>query len=214
MRNLKKALDAAECRSGEVLQQKAFGTLIGAPKSTAHDWMYTERAEPIKRFLCGLERLNAKDRNALLNQLCRPCPRLEDIASAHDDAALNAIKAILSHRTGVTFIASSSDKIRTYLATAMGNFVAPESHVAGLESHTPNDFIPIPGVHYLFERNMHDRGIGPNRCAALARIQQKIGGISIFQLSVVRFTCAWEAFPSFGKKGTRHSNRRIRADRH
>jgi hypothetical protein len=40
IRELKKLMDAAERPSGQALAQKDFGCLIGAPRSTIHDWCH------------------------------------------------------------------------------------------------------------------------------------------------------------------------------
>ena len=48
IRCLKKALEKAERLPGQELTQKETPTLIGAPKSTLHDWFHGNLAAPIK----------------------------------------------------------------------------------------------------------------------------------------------------------------------
>lgn len=147
---LKSSLEAVECPSGEELFQNRFGELIGAPKSTINDWSHGKLVEPIKRFLCGLERLTETERTKFLGRLCRPCPRLHDPQIAHDPGAVQALSALLNQTSALTFIVGS-EAARTYLVTAMGNSVAWHARARGLDVHRPDRFVPVPGVSYLME---------------------------------------------------------------
>ena len=150
VKTLKQSLESVECPAGEELFQKRFGELLGAPKSTINDWSHGKLAEPIKRFLCGLERLTEIERSRLVHRMCRPCPRFHDPQIAHDANAVGALTAILNQPSGVTFIVGP-EAARTYLITAMGNSVAWRTRACGLDVHRPDAFVPVPGVSYLAE---------------------------------------------------------------
>lgn len=147
---LKRAVETAECPPGSNLLQRRFAELIGIPKSTANDWFHGQLAEPIKRFLCGLERLTDCERSDLFHEFLRPCPRLEGLAIANNPSALFALRALLEQKTGISFI-TGSDAARTYLVTAMGNSVAWRARVSGLDIHRPDRFVPVPGVFYVMD---------------------------------------------------------------
>lgn len=140
---LKIALESVECPSGEKLFQKRFGELIGAPKSTINDWSHGKLVDPIKRFLCGLERLTEMERSKLLHRICRRCPRLHDRAIAQDPGAVRAITALLNQPSGLTFVAGP-EAARTYLVTAMGNSVAWRARACGLDMNRLDDLVPVP----------------------------------------------------------------------
>ena len=148
IQNLRRSLDSVECPSGEELLQKRFGELLGAPKSTIHDWSHRESMEPVRRFVCGLERLTESQRSKFLRSICRRCPRLDAPEIAHDLRAVQALTAILDQPSGLTFIVGP-EAARTYLVTAMGNSVAWRTRPCGLDVHRPDGFFPVPGVSYL-----------------------------------------------------------------
>ena len=47
IRRLKQVMDEAERPPGQALTQKEFGRLLGAPRSTIHDWYHGKLAAPI-----------------------------------------------------------------------------------------------------------------------------------------------------------------------
>jgi hypothetical protein len=151
-RLLREALDKAE-RSGEQqLTLKQLGILIGAPRSTIHDWYYGDLPKPIKNFLCALERLFEDQRMILLRKLCRDCPRIEHPRVAHDQQAVNTLNSLITQKVGLTLIRGSSDALRTFLITAMGNSAfasATLRGITGLDLHRPDHFVPVPGVLYF-----------------------------------------------------------------
>jgi len=149
VRRLKKAIDKAECQVDQELSQKLFGRLIGAPKSTIHDWYHGDLAAPIKHFLCGMERLSEAQRKQLLSELCRDCPRLQHPRLAHDPIVINSLKGLLGHMNGLTFVIGSTEEIRSFLITALGNSagqLTPAKVLCGLDIHRPELYSPVPGV--------------------------------------------------------------------
>jgi hypothetical protein len=157
IRQLKKALDKAERPPGLELMQKDFGLLIGAPRSTIHDWYHGNLRDSIKHFLCAMERLSEHQRAELLSKLCRDCPRLDHPRLMHDPAAVNSLRGLLAQPAGLTFVTGSDDAIRTFLVTALGNSAGqamPNSSISGMDVHRPDSFVPVPGVVYF--RNPND----------------------------------------------------------
>lgn len=157
IRQLKKALDKAERPPGLELMQKDFGLLIGAPRSTIHDWYHGDLRASIKHFLCAMERLSELQRAELLSKLCRDCPRLDHPRLMHDPAAVDSLRGLLAKRAGLTFVTGSDDAIRTFLITALGNSAGqavPSSSISGMDLHRPDSFVPVPGVVYF--RNPND----------------------------------------------------------
>lgn len=151
IRQLKKAMDEVEYPPGHQLTLKRFGLLIGTPRSTIHDWYYGNLPAPIKYFLCSMERLSEIQRTGLLRELCRDCPRLLHPRLAHDAQAVNTLRGLLAQPTGLTFVVGSTDAIRTFLITALGNSAGrfiPYRTVCGLDLHRPDFFVPVSGVLY------------------------------------------------------------------
>jgi len=152
IRLLKKALERAEGPPGYELSQKNFARLIGAPKSTIHDWYHGATAAPIIHFLCAMERLSETQRAELLRQLCRDFPRLQHPRLAHDQPAVNSLRGLLAQPAGLTFVAGPSDELRTFVFTALGNSAAhlvSAKSIGGLDLHNPELLVPVPGVLYF-----------------------------------------------------------------
>ena len=151
IRQLKKGMDQAEYPPGHKLTLKRFGLLIGAPRSTIHDWYYGNLPAPINYFLCAMERLPEIQRTGLLRQLCRDCPRLLHPRLSHDAHAVNALRGLLAQPAGLTFVVGATDATRTFLITAFGNSAGqfiPIRTVCGLDLHQPDSFVPVSGVRY------------------------------------------------------------------
>lgn len=144
-RELRKSLDFAEFGPERSLSQKLFARLVGAPRSTINDWLNSELADPIRCFVCGLERLSEANRSDFLRKICRHCPRLQDARLAHDPRALNGLRALLAKPAGLAFIAGPSD-LRTYVITALGH--AANCEIRGFDVHAPKKFVPVQGVLY------------------------------------------------------------------
>lgn len=157
IRTLKKAMDAAERPLGCELRQKELGRLIGAPKSTIHDWYHGNLASPIEHFLCAMERLSEAQRMELLRNLCRDCPRLAHPRLAHDPQVMNSLRGLLMQPLGLFVVTGPTDTLRLFVITAIGNsapLVVPCKTIGGLDVHRPDSFVPVPGVLYF--RNPND----------------------------------------------------------
>lgn len=190
IRHLKKALDKAERPPGLELMQKDFGLLIGAPRSTIHDWYHGNLTAPIMHFLCAMERLSEHPRAEMLSKLCRDCPRLDHPRLMHDPAAVNLLKGLLAKRAGLTFVTGSDDAIRTFLITALGNSAGqavPSSSISGMDVHRPDSFVPVPGVVYF--RN-------PNEPSDVARLILELWGtIEKSPTDVILLNAVWTGVP-------------------
>jgi hypothetical protein len=157
IRRLKQVMDEADRPPGQALTQKEFGRLIGAPRSTIHDWYHGKLAAPIEHFLCAMERLSEIQRTELLRQLCRDCPRLQHPRLAHDPQAVNSLSGLLMRPLGLFVITGPTDALRTFLITALGNsapLMVTAKTISGMDMHRPDSFVPVPGVLYF--RNPND----------------------------------------------------------
>ena len=194
IRQLKKAMDRVECQAGLELAQIDFGRLIGAPKSTIHDWYHGNLAAPIKHFLCALERLNENQRTELLRELCRDCPRLQHPRLAFDPQAVNSLSALLAQSTGLTFIVGAED-LQTFLITAWGNSATrlnPSLQVCGLDLHKPDLFVPVSGVLYLGN---------PNDSAQVRELARSVWKqIEDSHANLVLLNRVWSAVPELRNK--------------
>jgi hypothetical protein len=145
-------MDEADRPPGHALTQKEFGRLIGAPRSTIHDWYHGKLVAPIEHFLCVMERLYEIQRTELLRELCRDCPRLQHPRLAHDPQAVNSLRGLITEANGMVRLVGSDDPLRTFLLTAIGNSLPqllPTKSVCGLDVDKPDSFVPVVGVRYF-----------------------------------------------------------------
>lgn len=152
VRTLKEFLDEAERPSGRSLQQREFGRLIGASKSTIHDWYHGEIPEPIRFFICALERLTEAQRVDLLARLCRPCIRLDHPRLAHNTKFIQWFDSLPIQSAGLTFLVGASDLLRECALTAIGNSAVRQfalKSIGGLIVRVPDQWAPVPGVTYF-----------------------------------------------------------------
>lgn len=150
IRLLKSALDATERPPGQKLDQKEFAELIGAPKSTVHDWYYGELPKAIKYFLCAMERLSESQKLIVLRRLCREHITLDHPRLAHDRAGASMLRNLISQSSGLTVITGMKDA-RDFVFTAIGNSASRILHlrlVSGFDFHLPKEFVPVPRVRY------------------------------------------------------------------
>jgi hypothetical protein len=155
LRELKRSLDEAGRPSDRTFDQKEFARLLGAPKSTIHDWYYGELPRPIRYFLCGIERLSASQRLQLLRNLCRDNVTFDDLLMWQDPEAISGVKALLHQPHGLTVLTAETERLSTLVLGAMGNTAVRHLHlraIAGFDVHYPDRFAPIPGVRYWLSR--------------------------------------------------------------
>jgi hypothetical protein len=152
VRTLKEFVDAADRPPGRHLQQKEFATLIGAPKSTIHDWYHGEMPAPIKFCICALERLSEEQRIDLLNRLCRPCIRLDHPRLGHNAKLIEWLETVPKRSAGLTFLVGPSDALRSFVLTAIGNTAVrlfAMKKLGGLDLRIPREWAAVPGVMYF-----------------------------------------------------------------
>jgi hypothetical protein len=152
VRTLKEFVDAADRRPGEHLQQMEFGKLIGASKSTIHDWYHGEIPAPIKFCICALERLTEEQRVDLLARLCRPCIRLDHPRLAHNRKFIRWFGSVPNRPAGLTFLVGPSGLLREFVLTAIGNSVVrlfALKKIRSLDLRIPAQWAPVPGVTYF-----------------------------------------------------------------
>jgi hypothetical protein len=152
IRLLKRSIDRVERPPGRELELKEFGQLIGAPRSTIHDWYHGELPKPMKYFLCAMERLPEPHRINVLRQLCRDRPSLDHPRIAHDQHAQHLLKSLIPQINGLTFVIGPHDELRSFVITAIGNSAIRSlslEDVAGFDVHSPDRFVPVPAVLYF-----------------------------------------------------------------
>ena len=147
IRRLKAAVDRAEFPDGGILTQRRFAELIGIPKSTLHDWCYGPLVDQIRGFICGLERLDAPARSALLREICRECPRLHGSWLAHDPGSVRALLALAKQPVGFTLVVGRSTPAASLLSMAMAHSAGVAA--SGIAVHPPKHLVPVCGVSYL-----------------------------------------------------------------
>lgn len=154
IRLLKQALDTADRKESQKYDQREFAQLIGAPKSTIHDWYYGQLPKPILYFICALERLPDAQKLVVLRNLCRELLTLDHPLLSHDKQMATLLKGLLSQAAGLTIL-TGMETSRNFLFTALGNTACQIVHlrfIAGLDFRSPIAFVPTPGVQYCPQR--------------------------------------------------------------
>jgi hypothetical protein len=79
-------------------------------------------------------------------------PTIESAAFAHLPTVISRLRSLLEQSAGLTVI-RGSDSLRTLLFTALGHSILQASprhnSVQGIDIHTPDWFVPIPGISYV-----------------------------------------------------------------
>jgi hypothetical protein len=195
VRALKDFLDAAERPSGRSLQQKEFGSLIGASKSTIHDWYHGEIPAPIKIMICALERLSERQRVDLLGRICRPCIRLDHPRLAHNTEFIRWLERVSTHPAGLSFLVGPSASLRSFAMAAIGNTAVRSfalDEIGGLDLRIPDEWAPIPGVTYV--RRMSNTADIKN--VAL----QLIDSLDQSSANFIVFNSVWELLPELRRR--------------
>jgi predicted XRE-type DNA-binding protein len=136
------------------IDQKAMASYLGLMDSTFSNWMIgaTELAQ-IEALLRFLERLPDPTRASFLRTFLRPCPSLDAPALAHDAVAVAGLRSLLAQPTGIYFIQSERDDLRSYVISAFGHEASrvgsSQRFLSGLDIHGEDVFVPVPGVRYL-----------------------------------------------------------------
>jgi len=203
IRRIKLVMDEADRPPGHALTQKEFGRLIGAPRSTIHDWYHGNLAAPIEHFLCAMERLSEIQRTELLRKLCRDCPRLQHPRLVHDPQAVNSLSGLLMRPLGLFVITGPTDALRTFLITALGNsapLMVTTKTITGMDMHRPDSFVPVPGVLYF--RNPNDSQ------QKKQLIQEQWKGMEDSSADVFLFNGVWTMVPELRGKIVELAKRR------
>ena len=160
VRRLKGALDKVECDAGQAMTQKAFGAILGIPKSTIHDWFEGPLPEPLRAFFCGLERLGWPEWVYLVRGFLRNCPRLNDSRLAHNAGFEKALRQDLSKPTGLIIIRGTPQSAGKFLFAAVGNAVRrikPKARVCGIDVQAPVAYCAVPGLFYIRQPTDRER---------------------------------------------------------
>jgi hypothetical protein len=148
--DLKLSLGRAE---GQPLSYEDWERIAGRPSNTIASWCAGGAAHQLQVLLASLERLAIEERHRLIETACRDYPTLAHPKLAHDFVAGSRLATLLQQTSGLTFIQGGPEHMRTFVLTAMGNSAAPldlsRASVSGVDTHRPDDFVPVIGVVYL-----------------------------------------------------------------
>ncbi len=193
IRLLKSALDAAERAPNQKLDQKEFAKLIGAAKSTVHDWYYGELPKPIKYFLCAMERLPEAQKFKVLRRLCREHITLDHPHLNHDPTAVSLLRNLISQPGGITVV-TGMEEARNFLFTAIGNTACQILHlrlISGFDFHVPKEFVPVPGVRYCAP---------PQFGESTSVIENELSSVASSPAKLLLFNGVWTVMPAWRER--------------
>jgi hypothetical protein len=199
IRLLKRSLDTADRKESQKYDQREFAQLIGAPKSTVHDWYYGTLPKPILYFICALERLPDAQKLAVLRNLCRERFTLDHPCLSHDRQMVTLLKGLLSQAAGLTIL-TGLETPRNFLFTALGNTACQIVHlrfIAGLDFRSPTAFVPVPGVRYCPQRS----GLS----ALTAVLENHWSSMEKSPAKIVLLNSVWSLMPSW-RNQVRHDH--------
>jgi hypothetical protein len=132
---------------------ESFGALAGVPKSTVDRWINGIAVPTAEALICLFERLSSREREELLLQICREYPTISHSRLTHDRVAVSHLRTLLQRDNGLVLVHGASEEAVTFLATALGHSAqmhsATHRAVLGVDTHSPDWFVPISGVKYL-----------------------------------------------------------------
>ena len=148
--DLKANLGQAE---GQSLSYDDWALIAGRPGNTLACWCAGGAAHQLEVLLASLERLTAEERHRLIDRACRDYPTLRHPKLAHDSVACSHLATLLRQPFGLTFVQGGPEHMRTFVLNALGNsagsLALKNVAVAGVETHKPEQFVPVIGVTYL-----------------------------------------------------------------
>jgi transcriptional regulator with XRE-family HTH domain len=144
---------AMELSQGRGISQNELAEYLGISPATLVNWFScSTRLTQVEAALRILERLPISLRNELLAKVLRVFPTIESPAFAHLPTVVSRLRSLLEQRAGLAVI-RGSDSLRTLLFTALGHSICEASprhnSVQGIDIHTPDWFVPVPGISYV-----------------------------------------------------------------
>ena len=99
-----------------------------------------------------LERLPEGERTRFLNRYLREAPALDSARFAHDRLAAVQLRALLSHGTGLTWIQSRSEDLRSYVFCALAHEASRAGNASrelvGVDLLSAEAYVPVHGLLY------------------------------------------------------------------
>ena len=175
--DLKASLGQAE---GQLLTYEDWAQIAGRPANTIFSWCAGGAAHQLEVLLASMERLTAEERHRLIDRACRDYPTLGHPMLAHDFVACSRLTTLLRQPSGLSLIQGEPEHMRTFVLTSLGHSArsleSKNVTVAGVDTHRPDEFVPVPGVRYLdnplrsAEIEQHFKRLWPTLRAARARL--------------------------------------------
>jgi hypothetical protein len=194
-RRLRSALDNVARRQ---FGYEDLADLIDEPKSTLCNWNNGDGQPGAETLLKLLELLPETERSEIFRELpfCRHFPNLEHPRIAHDPIAVSYLRSALRSEKGITMVYGERDSLNTFVATAMAHSFSLSAglrgQITGLDIHTPDWFVPVPGVLYLNNTN-HLVGIR-------AEAEKIWCGLTLKACKIVLLNGIWAAGPEWKLK--------------
>lgn len=125
----------------------------GTPENTIRGW-FASQGNPTAGFLLSLlERTPEKARLEIVHEFCRVFPALDHPRLAGDRTIVSRLVTLLGQPRGFTYIQGGNEEARTFVITALAHsfwsLTKAPRRVMGLDAHSPDWFVPVPGVVYL-----------------------------------------------------------------
>jgi hypothetical protein len=142
-----------EAETGEELSFKRLGQIIGRSKSTAHQWFSISGQAQFIAWLCLMERLSTKARISFIETHCRVFPSLEHALLIHAPSKVGKLHELLRQKTGLSILCGGDDRMRVFVATAMGHaYRDAAGHLGspvGIDVNCPFEFVPLESLAYI-----------------------------------------------------------------
>jgi hypothetical protein len=147
-----------EASEGRKVDLTTFARYLNLAKTTFFSWFNRgTQLSQIESLLHLLERLPQSSRDQLLTGLLREFPSLESPRLAHAPIDVSRLRSLLREPRGLTLILGDSDAHRTFVLTALAHEAtrigSSLRSVSGIDAHGSDALVPVPGVHYLQNRD-------------------------------------------------------------
>ena len=152
---------AVQWRAGKPPTYLDMEEWTGVAEGTLKDWL-NHKGRPTAEFILNLlDRVPPQSRQEILGATCRSDPRLNHPRLQCDRTVISSLKTIITRPAGLTCITGESDEAKTFVMSALGHsflFLTDRPRrVCGVDSHEPDWFVPVPGLHYCQNEDRPDR---------------------------------------------------------
>ena len=175
---------------GSIPTFRRLAAIIGQPTSTTHYWFEIFQHPQLRAFFCLLERLTQAQRQQFIESHCRVFPHLGHPSISQEPGAHRDLSRLLQRKNGLSLLTGTSDRLRTFLFTALGHWVCtsrgPHS-VTGIDLHRLDNFVPVESLLYL------DSAVGPLELKRL--VQDAWPAVATSHAALVLLNGVWWSVP-------------------